>query len=196
MAEAELDVPASDRGRVVLRSCDEEAPSSMGPQLRESRASRAAAPWVEAALEVALDRISGSAFVVSARGKVVHASHSGRALLRAERAKTEARIVSSPRRFAVTKSGRRGYEIVVLEPSLEEASTRARAIGAELDLSTRESEVLGLVANGLSNRLISHELGCAEKTVEGHVSSILGKTGCSTRSGLVARFWTHALDGG
>jgi DNA-binding NarL/FixJ family response regulator len=150
-------------------------------------------PWVEAALDVALDRILGSAFVVSSRGKVVHASSSGRALLQSARASTEARIASSTARFAFSKAGRSRYELVVLEPAQDEARARARAIGAELGLSSRESEVLGLVASGLSNRLIGLELGCVEKTAEAHVSSILAKTDCPSRTSLVARFWTHSL---
>ena len=161
------------------------------PQVK--RAPRATSPWVEAALGVALDRISGSSFVVAPQGRVAQANTAGRALLRADRASTEARIAASAQRFAISGPGRRGYEIVVLEPSEGEADVRAQAVGEALGLSPRESQVLGLVAIGLSNRLIGLELGCAEKTVEAHVSSILAATGCSSRTSLVARFWTHSL---
>lgn len=49
-------------------------------------------------------------------------------------------------------------------------------------LTTRESEVLGLVARGLSNRLISRELHVTEKTVKNHLSSVYVKIGVRDRT--------------
>ena len=46
-------------------------------------------------------------------------------------------------------------------------------------LSPREREVLGLVAEGRTNAGIAKQLWLTEKTVETHVSSILGKLGLS-----------------
>jgi DNA-binding NarL/FixJ family response regulator len=135
----------------------------------------------------------GAAFVVTSRGRIVHANSSGRALMRAQRASTEARIASSPLRFAVPGPGRSTHELVLLDPGRDEALLRAEAMGALLGLSGQERRVLGLLANGLSNRQIAVELGCVEKTAEAHVSGILAKTNCPSRTSLVARFWTHAL---
>jgi DNA-binding CsgD family transcriptional regulator len=59
-------------------------------------------------------------------------------------------------------------------------------------LSTRESEVAALVAEGLSNREIAQHLVLSERTVETHVRSILGKLGCANRTEIAA--W--ALRGG
>lgn len=49
-------------------------------------------------------------------------------------------------------------------------------------LTPRESEVLRLVARGLTNRLIARELALSEKTVKAHVSAVLGKLGVADRT--------------
>ena len=53
-------------------------------------------------------------------------------------------------------------------------------------LSGREAQVLGLVAAGLSNRQIAHELALSDHTVANHLTSIFNKTGCSNRTAATA----------
>jgi DNA-binding NarL/FixJ family response regulator len=63
----------------------------------------------------------------------------------------------------------------------EPASTRAPR------LSAREKQVLGLLAEGLSNRAIARKLGLSEATVKGHVSRLLDKLNVSSRLEAVVR---------
>jgi DNA-binding NarL/FixJ family response regulator len=52
-------------------------------------------------------------------------------------------------------------------------------------LTSREVEVLALVAAGNSNKLIADKLSIADETVKGHVSSILSKLGANDRTHAV-----------
>ena len=64
----------------------------------------------------------------------------------------------------------------VVDPALVRELVAARRLEDPLDvLSTREREVLGLMAEGRSNAGIAHRLWVTEGTVEKHVRSILAK---------------------
>ena len=53
------------------------------------------------------------------------------------------------------------------------------------DLTPRECEVAGLVAQGKSNSEIAEELVLSKRTVEKHIANILSKLGLSNRSQVV-----------
>ena len=54
-------------------------------------------------------------------------------------------------------------------------------------LTPRETEVLALITNDLSNKRIAEALGLSEATVKAHISSILSKLNVSDRRGAVAK---------
>ena len=54
-------------------------------------------------------------------------------------------------------------------------------------LTSRETEVVRLMAGGYSNSEIAHALGAAEGTVKNHVSSILSKLGARDRTRAVLK---------
>ena len=55
------------------------------------------------------------------------------------------------------------------------------------EITSRETDVLRLLAEGLVNKDIATRLGISEHTVKFHISSILDKLGASTRTEAVAR---------
>jgi DNA-binding NarL/FixJ family response regulator len=66
----------------------------------------------------------------------------------------------------------------VVDPTIVARLVRKpRKAGALDRLSDREREVLGLIAEGLSNQAIAAELSVAERTVEAHVSHVFTKLG-------------------
>lgn len=60
-------------------------------------------------------------------------------------------------------------------------------------LTGRELEVLALISQGLSNKLIARSLQISEHTVKFHVSSIYTKLGASSRTEAVSRGARHGL---
>lgn len=59
----------------------------------------------------------------------------------------------------------------------ERAETRT-----DVELSRRESEVLGLVAEGLPNKLIARRLEISERTVKAHLTSVFAQIGVTDRT--------------
>jgi len=78
-------------------------------------------------------------------------------------------------------------DIAALDVIARPAATPAR------NLSGRELQVLRLVATGKTNKAIARELALSEKTIDRHVSNILGKVGVATRSAATAFAYEHGL---
>lgn len=60
-------------------------------------------------------------------------------------------------------------------------------------LTARESQVLDLLSQGLSNKLIARKLNISEHTVKFHVSSIYTKLGAASRTDAVNKGARHGL---
>jgi DNA-binding NarL/FixJ family response regulator len=67
------------------------------------------------------------------------------------------------------------------------AAERMPPAGGAPSLTAREWEVLALIGEGLSNRLIARRLGIAEKTVKAHLTRIFGQIGVTDR--VQAALW-------
>lgn len=69
-----------------------------------------------------------------------------------------------------------------LHPQVAATVMRSMTVAQHDPLTPRETEVLRLIAQGLSNRLIARELALSEKTVKAHVSAVLAKLGVADRT--------------
>ncbi len=120
----------------------------------------------------------------------------------AERPATRVLMLTSydkdDRVLAAVRAGAVGYLLKQIDPDDLEAAIRAAHRGESIlapqvtgtilaaaredhghpgvaQLTAREHEVLALLGEGLTNRLIARRLGVAEKTVKTHVSHVLAK---------------------
>jgi two-component system nitrate/nitrite response regulator NarL len=64
--------------------------------------------------------------------------------------------------------------------------------GTQSALTARESQILHLLQQGMSNKMISRSLGIELPTVKNHVHSILGKLGIHRRTEAISLLYSHA----
>lgn len=84
-----------------------------------------------------------------------------------------------------------------LHPRIAAAMVRALS-GKQSDtshnqLTSRETEILNLVAEGLSNRAIAAQLQLSEKTVKNHMTNILAKLELNDRTQAAVFAWRQRL---
>ncbi|NUR08145.1 MAG: hypothetical protein HOQ45_14200, partial [Nocardioidaceae bacterium] len=114
-----------------------------------------------------------------------------------ETARSQARLASALRATGRTSESReladRARETAralgarpLLDQLRELGETRQRESRGDSTLTTRETEILGLVAQGRSNGEIARQLFISAKTVSVHVSNILAKLGASGRTEAAA----------
>ena len=88
--------------------------------------------------------------------------------------------------YALSPEQMAELQLEVLDEAVR-ADARGRESGSRGGvLSPRETEVLGLVAEGLPNREVAGRLFVAERTVRYHLSSAFGKLGADNRTQAVA----------
>ncbi len=118
---------------------------------------------------------------------VLSSQHRTRVMQRALAAKAAAYVVkdtSPAMMIEIINSVARGDYYA--DPRLAGAMLRRRTGRAtdSKELSSREYEIVRLIADGLSNREIGHRLALSEKTVKNHVSHVLAKLKVNARSGI------------
>lgn len=103
--------------------------------------------------------------------------------------------------FLADSSGLRVYPImycvlsvVVTWTLVQRPSTVRTASGSDHGLSDRETEVMGLVQRGLSNKDIGDRLHISPNTVKTHLRAVFEKTGVRSRFELIARANERAED--
>ena len=113
---------------------------------------------------------------------------------RLELAEVEA-AAGSPLALAGARTARDAFERLGARRDADRAAAVLRGLGASGrtaargdwdELTTREREVLGLLAEGLSNAEIAERLVIAPKTAEHHVGHVLSKLGVRSRAEAAA----------
>lgn len=120
-------------------------------------------------------------------------SDDGRDVLEAMRAGADGYLLKDlePEELALRIQQAVGGRMVIessLAGALADAALNPPAVPAEVDdLTEREREILGLLADGRSNKEIARELGISDATVKVHIKHLLRKLGMKSR--LEAAVW-------
>ncbi len=156
--------------------------------MRHGSLGRPRAPQLDPALVDAILCIPVPAFVISTRGELLATNAAGEAWL-GERSARAAKLAFAggpdPEIFRVTPSrtGKHSYCLAVLRRV--DTRTSECHLPARWGLTPREREVTACIMRGVTNQHIATELGCANATVERHVSSILRKANVANRASLI-----------
>jgi predicted ATPase/DNA-binding CsgD family transcriptional regulator len=107
------------------------------------------------------------------------------------RAIEAARGALAPEAFAVAFSEGRGFGLDEATDAYESLSRPDR--GPAGPLTSREVDVLSLVARGLSNRQVAEELVVSERTVHAHLRTTYRKLGVASRAGATRWAIEHGI---
>ncbi len=154
----------------------------------------------ELAVQAALENISSAAFIVSATGAVEQSNARARALMESG----GAQAVHSLRQGLWNPGRSAEFEIsplftygnvvhyLAVHRAQSQAGTDRLAIAVHRwRLTAQEARVFEQLVNGDSNRQIALKIGCAERTVELHVTHILQRMDVENRNAAIAKFWTR-----
>ena len=154
----------------------------------------------ELAVQEALENIPSAAFIVSATGAVEQSNARARALMESEGARAvhslSQGLLNSGRCMEFEISPLFTYGNVVhylaVHRVQSQAGTDRLAIAVHRwKLTNQEARVFEHLVSGDSNRRIALKIGCAERTVELHVTRILQRMDVENRNAAIAKFWTR-----
>ena len=150
------------------------------------------------ALQATLEAIGQPAYVVTATGRVAHANSAGQARLAQDGEQVRQSLRSYLRREPTDPAlsftplrlpGTPAHFLAIEQGGPAQTFARMHSVSANWGLTARETEVLGRLVRGESNKAIAVRLGCAERTVEVHVTRILAKAQVESRSALLSKFF-------
>ena len=151
--------------------------------------------YLRAALDVALSRIEAPAFVITSHGTIRETNAAARALfaLSPKPLTSALRAAAGGRRPTVPVElvpiTDEGCWLAIVRPTSADARVAAciASCHARWTLTKRQTQVLTLVAQGLSNAAIAAELRCGERTVELHMTALFDRAGVDSRAALVVK---------
>jgi DNA-binding NarL/FixJ family response regulator len=180
--------------------------AAIGEGVQALRVARAAAPDV-VVLDLQLTDLSGVdvirgllAALPDVRILMLSASGEQRDVLDALKAGATGYLVKSAGRQEFldavrrTAAGEAVFTAGLAGLLLGEYRKLARSTADGPALTTRETEVLRLVAKGMPYKQVAEDLGVSVRTVQNHVQNTLGKLQLHNRSALVRYALEHGLD--
>ncbi|MCX5012037.1 MULTISPECIES: response regulator transcription factor [unclassified Streptomyces] len=132
------------------------------------------------------------ALLLGAGGYLVHGEFTGDDLLRAVRDAPEGRPHFTPTAASALLAELRSssQQQRTVAPSSERMHN-----SVVFGLSSREVEIMDLIASGMNNQQIAATCFISEKTVKNHINRIFAKLHCTTRSEAIARWLGTARPG-
>jgi DNA-binding CsgD family transcriptional regulator len=154
-------------------------------------------PTEAAALTAVLEEIPSAAFVLWADGRIACVNRLGHSARELAPDSIDSDLLESlggrSEAYRVTRilaPGAPRHFLAVQADAAVDPGPRLADAAARFGFTPRQTQVLGLLALGRSNKAIGSALGCAEATVEIHVTALLAKSGCGSRLELMSRVWS------
>ncbi|MGH8959905.1 MAG: HD domain-containing phosphohydrolase [Jatrophihabitantaceae bacterium] len=147
------------------------------------------------------ERMDGSGYhrgvgaaMLSSQARLLAAAHSYHAMLQ-PRPYREVLTEAEARYQLQTEAAQGRLDPPSVDAVLAAAGHRTSRTRAEgpMGLTARESEVVGLLAQGLANKMIAKRLGISPKTVSNHVERVYAKLGVTNRAGAAMAAMQYGL---
>jgi DNA-binding CsgD family transcriptional regulator len=154
------------------------------------------------AVQAALENISSAAFIISATGAVERSNARARALMESgggQAVQLLWQALGDPTPtpgadFEISPLFTYGNVVHYLAVQRAENGSPIDRLAIAVHrwkLTGQEAKVFANLVTGDSNRQIAAKIGCAERTVELHVTHILQRLDVESRNAAIAKFWTQ-----